>query len=81
MSESYAFISYSRQDRPFVERLTRREREILLLMSEGLSNPEIAKRLFISLSTTKVHVRHVFRKLGVRTRLQAILHARDLDST
>ena len=64
-----------------LERLTRREREILLLMSEGLSNPEIAKRLFISLSTTKVHVRHVFRKLGVRTRLQAILHARDLDST
>ena len=62
-----------------LESLTRREKEILLLMSEGLSNPEIARRLFISLSTTKVHVRHVLRKLGVRTRLQAILHARDLD--
>jgi LuxR family maltose regulon positive regulatory protein len=57
--------------------LTPREGEVLQLMSEGLSNEEISKRLFLSVSTTKVHVRHILRKLGVRTRLQAVLHLRD----
>jgi LuxR family transcriptional regulator, maltose regulon positive regulatory protein len=55
--------------------LTPRERQVLACLSDGLSNAEIAKRLFISESTVKVHVRHVLRKLNVPTRLQAALKA------
>jgi ATP/maltotriose-dependent transcriptional regulator MalT len=57
--------------------LTRREREVLTSMSMGLSNAEIASQLVITVSTVKVHVRNILRKLGVRTRLQAILLARE----
>jgi ATP/maltotriose-dependent transcriptional regulator MalT len=55
--------------------LTRREREVLELISHGLSNAQIAKRLFISESTAKVHVHKVLTKLGVQSRLQAALLA------
>ena len=58
--------------------LTSREREVLSLLSQGLTNTEIARRLFISPSTAKVHVRHIFEKLGVHTRLQAALRAPDI---
>ena len=57
------------------EALTPREREVLALLASGLSNPEIAKRLFISASTAKVHVQHILKKLGVNTRLQAAMQA------
>jgi ATP/maltotriose-dependent transcriptional regulator MalT len=58
--------------------LTRREREVLELLYLGMANHEIATRLFIAQSTTKVHVRHILRKLGVRTRLQAALRAQEI---
>jgi ATP/maltotriose-dependent transcriptional regulator MalT len=58
--------------------LTRRECEVLQLLAEGMTNAEIATRLFITPSTAKVHVRHIFAKLGVRTRLQAGLRAQDV---
>jgi DNA-binding NarL/FixJ family response regulator len=48
------------------------------LLSEGLTNQEIAKRLFIEVSTTKVHVRHILDKFGAPNRIKAILMARDL---
>jgi len=51
---------------------------VLTLLSQGLSNSEIATRLFITPSTAKVHVRNIFAKLGVRTRLQAALRAHEL---
>jgi DNA-binding CsgD family transcriptional regulator len=53
------------------EGLSRRERVVYELLSQGLSNREIAKALFISESTTKVHVRHIYEKLGVHSRAQA----------
>jgi LuxR family transcriptional regulator, maltose regulon positive regulatory protein len=61
-----------------VASLTPRESEVLELLVVGLSNDEIAQRLFITRSTAKVHVHHILRKLGVRTRLQAVLKARTL---
>jgi DNA-binding CsgD family transcriptional regulator len=51
--------------------LSPREREIHELITQGRSNVEIAQTLFISGSTVKVHVRHIFEKLGVRSRAEA----------
>jgi DNA-binding NarL/FixJ family response regulator len=53
-------------------KLTRREREILNLMGEGLRHGEIAQRLFISPKTVSSHVEHVLRKLGVRSSREAV---------
>jgi ATP/maltotriose-dependent transcriptional regulator MalT len=55
--------------------LTKREREVYSLLAEGRSNREIAHALFISEVTVKVHVRHILRKLGVRTRTEAAIQA------
>ncbi|WP_449283424.1 response regulator [Leucobacter sp.] len=59
-------------------KLTPREREILALVAEGLSNPEIAGRLFIGDSTVKTHLLHVFEKLGVSDRTRAVIRAMEL---
>jgi len=52
--------------------LSKREWEVLALMSEGLSNQEIAERLFVSLNTIKTHSSNLFYKLEVKRRTQAI---------
>jgi DNA-binding NarL/FixJ family response regulator len=55
--------------------LSVREKEVYDLLCEGLPNREIARRLFISLETVKVHVRHVYDKLGIRSRTALALQA------
>ena len=57
--------------------LTAREREVLTLLTEGLGNAEIASRLDLSEKTVRNHVTNIFDKLGVWTRAQAIVFARD----
>jgi DNA-binding NarL/FixJ family response regulator len=52
--------------------LTPREFEVLTLVAEGLARDEIARRLFISPKTVGTHIEHIFRKLGVHTRAQAV---------
>jgi LuxR family maltose regulon positive regulatory protein len=52
--------------------LTRREREVFELLCEGLTNGEIAARLYISHATAKVHVKHILEKLDVRSRTEAV---------
>jgi LuxR family transcriptional regulator, maltose regulon positive regulatory protein len=59
------------------EALTDREEEVLSLLREGLSNRQIAHTLWIAESTVKVHVRHIFDKLGVRSRTAAALFRRE----
>ncbi|MCF6136747.1 response regulator [Pseudalkalibacillus berkeleyi] len=55
--------------------LTDREKDVLICLVEGLSNKQIAERLFISDKTVKIHVSNIFKKLGVKSRSQAIIFA------
>ena len=58
--------------------LTPREREVLALVAQGLSNPAIAKQLFLGEATVKTHLLHVFEKLGVSDRTRAVTRAMEL---
>jgi DNA-binding NarL/FixJ family response regulator len=62
-------------DERIVEELTEREKEVLRLMSTGLRNEAIADALDITEQTVKNHVRSIFGKLGVETRVEAVLYA------
>jgi len=61
-----------------VETLSEREVEVLEYIAAGLTNREIAERLYLSLNTVKVHTRNLYGKLGVNSRTQAVARAREL---
>jgi LuxR family maltose regulon positive regulatory protein len=63
---------------PLVEPLREREREVLHLIAQGYTNQEIASKLVVGLSTVKTHINHLFQKLGVASRTQAVARAREL---
>ncbi len=61
-----------------VEPLSERELEVLQKLAEGLTNRQIAERLYLSLNTVKVHTRNIYGKLGVNNRTQAVARGREL---
>ena len=62
---------------PALASLTAREREVLELIATGLTNDEIADRLVLGVGTIKTHVNHIFLKLGIRNRAEAVIFAFD----
>lgn len=79
MSVDVAIPSHIQQaNQQLVEPLSDRELEVLNYIAKGLSNREIADELVVELSTVKKHLTHVYGKLGVNTRTQAILYAQQL---
>jgi DNA-binding NarL/FixJ family response regulator len=66
-----------KRDASALKDLTEREREVLELIARGLSNAEIAERLVLSDGTVKTHIKHIFSKLDLHDRAQAVIFAYD----
>jgi DNA-binding NarL/FixJ family response regulator len=64
-----------REARASIEQITRREMQVLQSLAEGLTNKEIAERLHMSVDTERTHMMNILSKLGVHSRLQALLFA------
>ena len=68
----------TKKDDNIVEQLTLREQEILSLITKNMSNREIAEQLVVTVGTVKWHITQLYKKLGVRSRVQAMVRAREL---
>ena len=75
LAEMLHLAGESREARASIEQLTRRELQVLKALGEGLSNKEIAERLHMSVDTERTHMMNILTKLGVHSRLQALLFA------
>ena len=56
-----------------MDKLTQRETEVLKLITMGFDNTEISRKMYISTHTVKAHIEHIYSKLGVHNRLQAVI--------
>src|ERR1051325_3134188 len=63
---------------PLVEPLTRREQQVLRLLAEGYTGPEIAAQITVTLSAVKFHIQNVYSKLGANSKRQAVARATEL---
>ena len=63
---------------PHIETLTHREEQVLKLLTTELSVPDIAEELGVSVTTVRTHIRHIFEKLGVHSRYEAVIKGRNL---
>ena len=77
--ESVEVVVSSYPAEPLIEPLTGREIEVLHLLAAGLSNREVAERLYVSEGTVKTHTHNLYQKLGVQSRTQAIARANELN--
>ena len=69
----------AQHDANIIEQLTLREQEVLALFAKNMTNREIATELVVTIGTVKWHITQLYKKLGVRSRVQAIVRARELD--
>jgi len=77
--EAVRFVGHERlrnkEEQLVIDRLTPRERELLEALAEGLSDREIARKLYVGIGTVRTHITHLLSKLGVDSRLQALVLA------
>ena len=66
------------QPQPLIEPLSEREIEVLRLLANGMSNPEIAEHLYIAVSTVRSHCKSIYAKLNVHKRWDAVHRAQEL---
>nr|WP_235888313.1 response regulator transcription factor [Neobacillus paridis] len=71
----YQFRERDLMNTPEISTLTAREKEILLLVSDGLTNKQIAEKLYIAENTVKNHIKHLLNKLGLENRVQLASYA------
>jgi ATP/maltotriose-dependent transcriptional regulator MalT len=79
IAEDRTLTSQTHEGGTLIEPLSDRELEVLTLIAEGLPNREIADKLFLSVATVKWYLTHIYSKLGVQNRTQAIARAHQLN--
>ena len=77
--EEFLKLAPTRRHPEHINCLSKREREVLSLVAQGFKNRDIAESLYISETTVKTHLYHIFEKLGVEDRLKAALLAREIE--